>query len=177
MYIDGVDTVVRMAVDYGLALGFDTDVLILALLLTQFIGFPAAWAFGRLGERLGPRSGIFIAIGVYLFITLWGYAMRQGWEFFVLAGLIGLVQGGIQALSRSFYARLIPPRKAGEFYGFYNMFGKFAAVIGPVLVGGISWLTGNPRLSILSLLIMFIGGAWLLSRVDEAEGRRLARLL
>lgn len=177
LYIDGVDTIVRMAVDYGLALGFEADSLIIALLITQFVGFPAAIAFGWLGERLGARTGIFIAIGVYILITVWGYFMERTWEFYALAVTIGLVQGGIQSLSRSLYARIIPPEKSGEFFGFYNMLGKFAAVFGPILMGGVALVTGSTRLSILSLLVLFIAGALLLTRVDEAEGRHMARRL
>ncbi|MDS4031466.1 MAG: MFS transporter [Candidatus Contendobacter sp.] len=177
LYIDGVDTVIHMAVDYGLALGFPAESLIVALLITQFVGFPAAIAFGRLGERWGPRTGIFIAIGVYILIAVWGYFIRHPWEFYVLAIAIGLVQGGVQSLSRSLYARLIPAEKSGEFFGFFNMLGKFAAVLGPVLMGVVSLLTGNPRFSILSLLVLFVGGALLLARVDEAEGRRMAGAL
>jgi UMF1 family MFS transporter len=164
-----------MAVDYGLALGFDANSLIVALLLTQFIGFPAAIVFGRVGERLGPRTGIFIAIGVYVLITLWGYFIQEPWEFYVLAIAIGLVQGGIQSLSRSLYARLIPADKSGEFFGFYNMLGKFAAVVGPVMMGWVSLMTGSPRVSILSLLVLFIAGAALLTKVDDREGRRMAK--
>ena len=177
LYIDGVDTVIHMAVDYGLALGFPSDSLIVALLLTQFVGFPAAIAFGQLGERWGPRAGILVAIGVYILITIWGYFIRYPWEFYALAIAIGLVQGGVQSLSRSLYARLIPVEKAGEFFGFFNMLGKFAAVLGPVLMGAVSLLTGNPRLSILALLVLFVGGALLLARVDEVEGKRMARTL
>jgi UMF1 family MFS transporter len=177
LYIDGVDTVVRMAVDYGLALGFDANSLMVALLITQFVGFPAALVFGKLGERLGTRTGIFIAIGVYVLVTIWAYFIRHPWEFYVLASVIGLVQGGIQALSRSFYARLIPEEKAGEFFGFYNMLGKFAAVIGPVLMGWVGLLTGSTRLSILALLVLFLGGALLLTRVDETEGYQMAKTL
>jgi UMF1 family MFS transporter len=177
LYIDGVDTIVRMAVDYGLALGFAANQLIVALLITQFVGFPAAIVFGKLGERIGARSGIYLAIGIYMAITLWGYFIQQPWEFYVLAGAIGLVQGGIQSLSRSLYARLIPAQKAGEFFGFYNMLGKFAAVVGPVLMGWVSVATGNPRLSILSLLVLFAGGALLLIGVDEAKGEQMAKHL
>ena len=166
-----------MAVDYGLALGFPADSLIVALLLTQFVGFPAAIVFGHLGERWGPRAGILIALTVYGLITVWGFFIRHSWEFYALAAAIGLVQGGVQSLSRSLYARLIPAEKSGEFFGFFNMLGKFAAVLGPVLMGAVSWLTGNPRLSILSLLVLFIGGALLLTRVDEAEGKRMAGVL
>ncbi|WP_428623489.1 MFS transporter [Sedimenticola sp.] len=177
LYIDGVDTIVRMAVDYGLALGFDANGLIVALLITQFVGFPAAILFGHFGGRFGPRQGIFAAIGVYLVIILWAYQMDQVWEFYMLAVAIGLVQGGIQALSRSFYVRLIPRDKPAEFFGFYNMLGKFAAVFGPLMMGGISMATGSPRLSILSVAVLFVAGALLLKRVDEGDGKRQARLL
>ena len=177
LYIDGVDTIVRMAVDYGLALGFSAQSLIVALLITQFVGFPAALAFGKLGEKLGALNGIFIGIGGYTLITIWGYFISQSWEFYALAGAIGLVQGGIQSLSRSFYAQIIPVEQSGEFFGLYNMLGKCAAVIGPVLMGWVSLMTGNPRTSILSLLVLFIGGALLLTRVDAEEGKRAAKAL
>lgn len=177
LYIDGVDTIVRMAVDYGLSLGFDANGLIVALLITQFVGFPAALLFGKLGERLGPRTGIYIAIGFYLVIILWAYQMDQVWEFYLLAVAIGLVQGGIQALSRSFYVRLIPRDKPAEFFGFYNMLGKFAAVLGPLMMGVVSMLTESPRLSILSVALLFAAGALLLKRVDETAAREQARLL
>jgi UMF1 family MFS transporter len=162
LYIDGVDTVVRMAVDYGRALGFGASDLITALLVVQFIGFPAAIAFGRLAERIGTKKGIFLGIGVYCLVTFWATRMDQTWEFYGLAVAIGLVQGGVQALSRSYYARLIPKDKSAEFFGFYNMMGKFAAVLGPIMVGWIGAVTGNPRLGLLSLLVLFLGGAVLL---------------
>jgi UMF1 family MFS transporter len=165
LYIDGVDTVIRMAVDYGMSIGLDSTDLIKALLITQFVGFPAALVFGRLGERIGPKRAIFMAIAVYVGVTIWAAMMRSEAEFYALAVVIGLVQGGIQALSRSFYTRLIPVDRAAEFFGFYNMLGKFAAVAGPLLVGGVSLLTGSPRWSILALLVLFGAGALLLTRV------------
>jgi len=167
LYIDGVDTIIRMAVDYGMALGFGRSGLILALLITQFVGFPAAIAFGRIGSRLGAKTGILIGIGVYVGVTVWAFFMDATWEFFALAVTIGLVQGGVQALSRSFYARLIPPEKSAEFFGFYNMLGKFAAVIGPALMGWVGVVTGNPRLAILSILVLFVGGGVLLVSVKQ----------
>ncbi len=169
VYIDGVNTVIQMAVDYGKAIGFGTSDLILAVLLVQFIGVPAALVFGRLGERIGPKRGIFIGLAVYVFVTVFAAVMQYSWEFFVLAGLVGLVQGGVQLLSRSYYARLVPPERAGEFFGFYNMLGEFAAIIGPFLVGVVSYMTGSPRLSILSVIVLFVVGAVLLARVDTRE--------
>jgi UMF1 family MFS transporter len=167
LYIDGVDTVIRMAVDYGLSLGLEPGALIVALLITQFVGFPATLVFGRLGTRLGSKRAIMLGIGIYVGITIWGYFMDSEAEFYALAGVVGLVQGGVQALSRSFYSRLIPPEEAGEFFGFYNMLGKFAAIVGPMLMGVVSLWTGSARLSILSISVLLIAGALLLARVDE----------
>lgn len=173
LYIDGVDTIVRMAVDYGLSLGFDSNSLIIALLITQFVGFPAAILFGRLGQRYGAKTGIFIAIAVYIGITLWASLIEHEIEFYGLAIMIGLVQGGIQSLSRSLYVRLIPADKAAEFFGFYNMVGKSAAIVGPLMMGWIAVATDSHRLAILSLLLLFFAGAVLLWFVDEKAGQRI----
>ena len=168
-YIDGVHTIARMAVDYGMALGFPTNSLIVALLITQFVAFPAALAFGYAGERLGAKPAIFAGIAAYAGITVWSYYMTQVSEFYALAVAVGLVQGGVQSLSRSFYARIIPAGQAGEFFGFYNMAGKFAAVLGPVLMGVVGVLSGSSRLAILAILVLFIAGALLLSLVREHD--------
>ena len=168
LYIDGVNTVIKMAVDYGLSLGFAQQSLIAALLITQFVGFPAALAFGWLGRRFGARLGIFVAIGAYAAMTVAAYWMTTVQHFYLLACGIGLVQGGIQSLSRSYYATLVPEGKQGEFFGFYNMMGKFATVLGPFMVGITALATGNSRLGMLSLLVLFIGGAVLLARVKPA---------
>jgi UMF1 family MFS transporter len=161
--------VIKMAVDYGLALGFEAKSLITALLITQFVGFPAALAFGWLGDRLGARTGILVAIAVYLATTLWGYFLDNVREFYAMAIVIGLVQGGIQSLSRSFYARLVPREKSGEFFGFFNMMGKFAAVLGPVLMGWVALATGSSRAAILSLAVLFAAGGVLLCLVRDAR--------
>jgi UMF1 family MFS transporter len=174
LYIDGVDTIVRMAVDYGLAIGFKAEGLVLALLITQFVGFPSAIAFGKIGEKFGPKTGIFIGIGVYILITFWAYFMSREIEFYLLAVGIGLVQGGVQSLSRSLYARIIPKNKSAEFFGFYNMLGKFAAVIGPILMGWVGVASGNSRVGILSLIVLFVAGIFFLSRVNVEEGIRMA---
>ena len=170
LYIDGVDTIVRMAVDYGLSLGFEQKSLILALLITQFTGFPAALLFGRIGSRYGPRAGIFLALLIYTVVTLRGALMDSVEDFYLLAFAIGLAQGGIQALSRSFYARMIPEGHTAEFFGFYNMLGKFAAILGPLMIGLIGAMTGSPRAGILSLLVLFVAGGVLLARVSPDEG-------
>ncbi len=179
LYIDGVDTIVRMAVDYGLSLGFDSKNLIGALLVTQFVGFPAAIGFGFLGKKVGAKRAIFLAIGVYLFVSIWAAFMHEKYEFYLLAGIIGLVQGGIQSLSRSFYARIIPPDKSAEYFGFYNMLGKFAAVLGPVLMGGVGLVVRSmgyssilaSRFGLASLSLLFLSGGILFYFVDENRGK------
>ncbi|MFC1770466.1 MFS transporter [Candidatus Margulisiibacteriota bacterium] len=168
-YIDGVDTIIRMAVDYGMSIGFDEKNLILALLLVQFVGFPAALVFGKIGEKFGAKKGIYLAIAVYIVISFWGFFMDSIWEFYGLAVSIGLVQGGIQALSRSFYTSLIPKDKAAEFLGFYNMFGKFAVIFGPFLMGTIAVLTGNPRYSVFAVTFLLVVGAVILTRVPDSN--------
>jgi len=163
LYIDGVNTIVKMAVDYGLSLGFASSNLLAALLLTQFVAFPAALGFGWLGQRIGPRNGIFIGLAVYAAVTVYAYFLKDVRDFYLLAVVIGLVQGGVQSLSRSYFGRLVPAGKSSEFFGFYNMMGKFAAVLGPLLVGGVAFVTGDSRLANLSILILFVGGAALLA--------------
>ncbi len=175
LYIDGVDTVVRMAIDYGLSLGFQVQDLMLALLLTQFVGFPSALLFGYLAGRIGPKRGVLICIAAYVLVIAWAHGMTSTREFYLLAAIVGLVQGGIQALSRSLYTRLIPRDKSGEFFGFYNMLGKFAAVLGPVLMGLVALESGDSRLALLSTVILFAVGAVLLLRVDVQRGRDMAR--
>jgi UMF1 family MFS transporter len=175
LYIDGVDTIIRMAVDYGMSLGFPSSALITALLIVQFIAFPATLLYQRIALCLGVKKAILIAIGGYCIVTFFACFMEQQWHFYALAAGIALFQGSVQALSRSLYARLIPANKAAEFYGFYNMLGKFAAVLGPVTLGVMTILTGNIRYGISSILILFLVGGYLLSRVDIAEGERIAR--
>jgi MFS transporter, UMF1 family len=169
LYIDGVNTVIKMAVDYGMSIGLETKSLITALLITQFIGFPAALAFGWIGKRLGTKTGLLIAIGVYLLTTIWAYWLDSTTEFYAMAIVIGLVQGGVQSLSRSFYARLVPPDKAGEFFGFFNLIGKFAAIVGPLLMGGVALVTGSSRIAIVSLVVLFAAGGAILWLVPDSE--------
>ncbi len=169
LYIDGVGTIARMALDYGMALGFDTSVLISALLITQFVAFPAAVLFGRIGERYGARSGILIGIAVYAILCVWSMFMREAHDFYWLAAVSGLVMGGVQSLSRSLFASLIPHGQAGEFFGFYNMMGKFAAILGPLLMGLVSLTTGSNRLSVLAVLLLFVAGGAMLLRVRISE--------
>ncbi|MGC3980276.1 MAG: MFS transporter [Steroidobacteraceae bacterium] len=161
LYIDGVNTVIKMAVDYGLALGFPTNSLIIALLIVQFIGFPAAILFGWLGNRYSTLGGIFIGLLVYAGVTVFAVFMDDVKEFYYMAIAIGLVQGAVQSLSRSYFGSLVPKERAGEFFGFYNMMGKFASVLGPALMGTTALLVGS-RYSILSLVVLFIVGSALL---------------
>ena len=176
-YIDGVDTLMFMAVKYGLDLGFASSSLMVALLLTQFVGFPAALVFGRLGTRYGPKPAIMLAIAVYVVVIAAASQMTRVEHFYALAIAIGLVQGGIQALSRALFASLIPAGQTAELFGFYNMVGKFAAVLGPFLVGTAAALSGDPRLTLLPILLLFLIGAWLLWRVDVSAGRAAATAL
>ncbi len=172
LYIDAVDTIIRMAVDYGVKLGFDPGSLIKALLLVQFLGFPAAVAYGWLADRFGTKTMLYVAIGIYIGVTCWAYTLQTEAQFYWMAAAIATVQGGIQSLSRSYYAKLIPPDQAGQFFGFYNMLGKFAAVLGPIVVGQTALLVDNQRLPILTLLPFFVVGAWLLSKVEGPETRK-----
>jgi UMF1 family MFS transporter len=174
LYIDGVNTVMKMAVDYGLALGFEAKDLVAALLLTQFVAFPAALAFGWLGRKIGARRGIFLALTVYAAVTCYAYFIQDARDFYLMAVAVGLVQGGVQSLSRSYYGRLVPAGKSSEFFGFYNMMGKFAAVLGPLLTGIVARLTGDSRLGILSILLLFVGGASLLVAAARSERRAKA---
>ncbi len=171
-YIDGVNTIIRMAVDYGLALNFTAQDLMAALLLTQFVAFPAAIAYGQLAYRVGAKLSLQISIVAYSAVTIFAYFLSHVWHFYALAVVIGLFQGGIQALSRSVYASMIPKEKTGEFFGFFNMIGKFSSVMGPFMVGSISAWTGDSRLSVLSLLLLFSLGLAILSFVSLEERSR-----
>lgn len=177
LYIDGVYTIIKMAVDYGISLGLARNDLILALLITQFVGFPSALFFGWLGERVGPKNGILVALAVYCAATINAYFMDSGADFYRLAVAIGLVQGGVQSLSRSLFARIIPADKSMEYFGFYNMIGRFSAILGPVLVGSVALAFNDSRLAMMSVLLLLLGGAAILMTVDVADGERLARKL
>jgi UMF1 family MFS transporter len=174
-YIDGVDTIVKMAVDYGVTLKFPDSALITALLMVQFIAFPCALLFSLLSKKIGVKQSVMAGIIGYGIITFLAYFMSQMWHLYTLAALVGLFQGGIQALSRSLYTRIIPKEKSAEFFGFYNMLGKFAAVIGPAMMGTITLITGNIRYGIISILLLFILGGFFLLKVNIEEGSRMAR--
>lgn len=162
LYIDGVDTIIKMSVPYATdTLGLASDdvfMLLGILLLIQIIAFPCALIYGVLAKRYSAKRMIVVAIITYIIATLFAFFMTELWHVFVLGGLIGSAQGGIQALSRSYYAKIIPKKNANEFFGFYNIFGKFAAIIGPFLMSFVATVTGVTRYSILAIIPLFIGG-------------------
>ena len=167
LYMDGVDTIIRMATSYGSDIGLSAQSMIGALLLTQFIGFPATLVFGRYSDKFGHKQTLSFAILIYIGVVLFSSQMDTATEFFIVAGIIGLVQGGVQAISRSYFSNLIPQDKAAEFFGFYNFIGKSSVFLGPFMVSGIALLTGSPSIGILSLLILFIPGLILLWKVPD----------
>lgn len=175
VYNDGIGTIVKMATAYGSELGIGLTHLVGALVLTQAVGIPCALLFGRLAGRIGPRAAILLALGVYLGIALGGFFMAEAWHFYLLAGLVGTVQGGAQALSRSLFASMVPRHKTAEFFGFYSTSGKLAGVAGPLVFGLVSQATGTGRLGILALVAFFAVGGALLLTVDVAAGRAAAR--
>lgn len=169
-YIDGVHTVIKMSTSYGTDLGIDSTQLVLALLVTQFVAFPSAIAYGRLSERFGTKRMLLIAIFAYFCIVLFAaFFLRSALEFWILAICVGLFQGGIQALSRSEFGKLIPKDNANEYYGFFDIFGKYAAVMGTFLVSVFTQLTGNPSIGVLSIAVLFLVGFVLLVRIPEKE--------
>jgi UMF1 family MFS transporter len=175
LFIDGVHTIQKMAAIYGVELGIPRSTLIGAILLVQFVGIPATFAFGSIASRIGARRGLYIALGAYTGISVFGYFVSEAWHFWVLAIAVGLVQGGAQALSRSLYATLVPRAKSSEFFSFFSIFEKFGGVAGPTLFGVVALMTGSSRYAIVALVFFFLGGIALLSRVDIEEGRRAAR--
>ena len=168
-YIDAIDTIVRMAVAYGTDLGFDSSKLIIALIFTQFIGFPATFAYGYLAEKFGLFNMLVVGILIYILICIYSLFITSATDFFILAGLVGLVQGGVQSVSRTIFSRLIPQDKATEFFGFYNLIGKSAVVVGPALVGWMAYIFNNPKAGIVSLLILFIPGIIILFFVPKSN--------
>ena len=167
LYMDGVDTIVRMALAYGADIGLEVSDMILALIITQFVGFPATILYGILGDKLGLKLMLSVGIIGYIFVTIFSIFITNISGFYFLATVIGLFQGGVQSISRTIFSQLIPPEKATEFFGFYNLVGKSAVVFGPILVGWISYIFDNPDYGILSLLLLFIPGLLVLWRVPK----------
>lgn len=167
-YIDGVHTIIKMSTSYGTDLGIDSTQLVLALLVTQFVAFPSAIAYGRLSTKFGTKKMLMVAIGAYFCITLFAaFFLREALEFWILAICVGLFQGGIQALSRSEFGKLIPKEHANEYYGFFDIFGKYAAVMGTFLVSIFTQITGNSSMGVLSIAVLFVIGFVLLWRMPE----------
>ena len=174
LYQDGIQTVIRMSSVYGAEVGIDTNRQIAAFVMVQFVGIPFAFLFGALGQRIGTKRAIFIAIGVYVVAAGLAYFMTTVTHFFVLAFLVATVLGGSQALSRALFARLIPQDRSSEFFGFFAVSERFATIMGPVLFFISATITGSSRAAILGILGLFIAGAFVLSLVDEEEGVRAA---
>jgi UMF1 family MFS transporter len=171
IYNDGVVTIIRLATIYGEEIGIDRTGMIIAVLLVQFVGVPFAFFYGALAGRLGTKPAILLGVAIYVGITLLGWRMDSAREFFALAMLVGMVQGGVQALSRSLFASLIPRDRSGEFFGLFAVFEKFAGILGPAVFSAVAWALGSSRVAILALAAFFVIGGFLLARVDVAAGR------
>jgi len=174
LYNDGIGTIIKMATIYGAEIGIGMIDLIGALLLTQFVGIPFSLLFGKFSGKIGTKRAIMLGLGWYTLIAIGGYFMSQAWHFWALALAVGMVQGGTQALSRSLFGLMAPKARSAEFFGLYDISSKFAGIAGPALFAVVGQLTGSSRRSIVALVIFFIGGIFLLTRVDEEEGIRVA---
>lgn len=163
-YIDGVNTIIKMSVDYALALGMEPTALIQAIILVQFIGFPATLLFACMASKLGDLTMIYCGLAIYVGISLFSGFIHEERDFYIVAICVGLAQGGLQAISRSYFAKTIPEDNTGQYFGLFNTIGKFSAVLGPLLVGATSWITGSPRSSLLIVILFFVLGALLLSK-------------
>lgn len=179
IYNDGIGTIIKMATAYGAEIGIGLSQMMGALVLTQVVGIPFAFLFGRLAVRMGAKRSILLALAVYARISVGGFFLQTAAHFYTLAGLVGAVQGGAQALSRSLFGSMVPRHRSAEFFGFYSMSGKLAGVAGPLIFGLVGQWTGTSRLGISALLVFFLAGGYLLTRVDEkagaAEARRMER--
>jgi UMF1 family MFS transporter len=175
LYNDGIQTMIRMASIYGAEVGIDQNAQIAAFVLVQFVGVPCSFLFGALAQRIGAKQGVFIALAVYVGISVLGYFMTAAWHFFVLACLVGTVQGGSQALSRSLFARMIPKHKSSEYFGFFAVSEKFAGIAGPALFAASVTLFASSRAAVLSIIVFFVAGALVLTRVDVAAGEAQAQ--
>ena len=170
LYNDGIQTIIRMASIYGAEIGIDRNAQIAAFALVQFVGVPFSFLFGTVAGRLGAKRSIFLALTVYVGISILGYFMTSAAHFFALAVLVGTVQGGSQALSRSLFARMIPKQKSSEYFGFFSVFEKFAGIVGPALFAASIAMFGSSRAAVLSVILFFVAGAAVLTRVNVAEG-------
>jgi UMF1 family MFS transporter len=175
VYNDGINTIIRMATVYGAEVGIPGHHMILAVLMIQFVGGPFAFAFGRLAGIIGAKRAVFLALAVYTGISILGYFLKSTWQFYLLGFLVGTVQGGSQALSRSMFASMIPRHKSSEFFAFWGVFEKFAGIFGPFLFAMAIAATGSSKTAILSVILFFAVGAVLLLFVNVPDGQRIAR--
>jgi MFS transporter, UMF1 family len=174
IYNDGIGTIIKIATAYGDEIGIDHNQMLIALVLTQLIGFPCTLGFGLLARLLSAKQAILLGLAAYMIISIAGFFMTNAWHFYVLAVAVGIVQGGTQALSRSLFATMVPKTRTTEFFGFYSTGEKVAGIVGPTIFGLVGQLTGSSRWGIVSVIVLFIAGAALLWRVNEREGRRVA---
>jgi UMF1 family MFS transporter len=174
LYSDGIGTIIKMATIYGVEVGLRDQDLMGALLMVQIVAAPASIAFGRLASPLGARGTVLLGIAGYAGISVFAYFLKSPWQFWALAALVALFQGGTQAISRSMFASLVRREKTSEMFGFYSVSEKLAGVAGPVMFGAVTQATHGGRLATLTLLPLFLGGGWLLSTVDLERGRRAA---
>jgi UMF1 family MFS transporter len=174
LYNDGIQTIIRMASIYGAEIGIDQNAQIVAFVVVQFVGVPFSFLFGAMAHRIGAKTSIFLALTVYTGISILGYFMTATWQFFALAFLVGTVQGGSQALSRSLFARMIPKEKSSEYFGFFSVFEKFAGILGPALFAASVTFFGSSRAAVLSVILFFVLGGLVLTRVDVAAGEAQA---
>lgn len=172
LYNDGIQTIIKMASIYGNEIGIDRNALIVAFVVVQFVGIPFSLLFGQFARLVSAKTGVFVALAVYVGISVLGYVMTATWQFFAIAVLVGMVQGGCQALSRSLFARMIPRHKSSEYFGFFSVFEKFAGIFGPAVFAAAVTLTGSSRPAVLSVIAFFIAGGAVLTRVDVAQGTR-----
>jgi UMF1 family MFS transporter len=175
VYNDGIGTIIRMATAYGEEIGLAQGDLIVALLIVQFIGIPASFGFGHAAARIGARRAIFIGLAAYAAVSVFGYFMTTTLHFYVLAGLVGLIQGGVQALSRSLFASMIPRHRSSSLFGLFAVFEKFAGIFGPAMFWLANIAFGSSRPAILAVTAFFLGRSVLLARVDVEPGQRTAR--
>ena len=175
IYNDGIQTIVRMATVFGEELGLPRSDLITAVLIVQFVGIPFSFLFGTLASRLGTKLSILLGLAVYTGICIYAYTIHTVTEFYLLAGMVAMVQGGTQALSRSLFASMVPKHKSGEFFGFYSVFEKFGGILGPAVFGIAVSTTGSSRSAILWVIAFFVVGGAMLMTVNIAEGERMAR--
>lgn len=172
-YIDGVDTLIRMSVDYASAIGMTTSSLLGAVLMVQFVSLPGVLFFGWFGQRYSAILGVWICIIGYVLVTILAAFMSKSWHLYSIAALIALLQGGIQSLSRSIFSLIIPQDRSAEYFGFYNMVGKSAAILGPLLIALVTIMTGNHRMSIISIGLLFLVGMYFFSRFARENTQKV----